>query len=74
VLADLSGQSWTAVADEEFVARGAALQAAAITNRTTVGAQLEVWPAPAGQVVEPSPAAAAGPEVRSAYAQLRDRS
>jgi len=70
VLADLSGQPWTAVADEEFVARGAALQAAAITNRTTVAAQLEVWPAPAGHVVEPGPAAAAGPAVRAAYAQL----
>jgi xylulokinase len=75
VLADLSGQSWTAVADEEFVARGAALQAAAITNRTTVGAQLEAWPAPAGQVVEPSSATKYGAEasaaVRVAYAQLR---
>jgi xylulokinase len=73
VLADLSGQSWTAVADEEFVARGAALQAAAIANGATVTAQLNTWPTPGGKPVEPGPAAVVGPEVRTAYAQLRDR-
>ncbi len=74
VLADLSGQSWTAVADEEFVARGAALQAAAIANGAPVTAQLDTWPTPGGELVEPGPAAVVGPEVRTAYAQLRDRS
>lgn len=74
VLADLSGRSWTVLADEEFVARGAALQAAAVATGTTVADQLTAWPAPPGHVVGPGPAAAAGPQVRAAYAQLRDRS
>jgi len=73
LLADLSGSTWNVLSDEEFVARGAALQAAAVVNGCSVEAQLSEWPLAAGSFVEPTAAASMSGEIRSAYRAVRDR-
>ena len=71
VLADLTGEVWEVVADEEFVARGAALQAAAIVSGCRVEDQLGRWARPDGRPV--TPLRTDGDEVRARYRALRDR-
>jgi xylulokinase len=76
VLADLTGRSWLAVQDDETVARGAAVQAAALVRDEPVEAVAAAWGRPDAVWVEPDsssdrPGRAA---VRTAYASLRDRS
>ena len=74
VLADLTGAAWLAVTDEETVARGAAVQAAAVWQSSTVDEVVAAWGRPEHLTVEPGPDADAAAAVRAAYADLRDRS
>ena len=73
VLADLTGRPWLAVQDDEMVARGAALQAAAVAAGTTVDQVASAWGRPGSMWVEPGPGSGDAWGVRSAYAQVRDR-
>jgi xylulokinase len=72
ILADLSGRPVVVPQGEEHVAAGACLQAAAVAMGSSVAAVTEAWRTGAGEVVEPGPSASAAPEVRAAYAALRD--
>ncbi len=74
VLADLTGREWLAVTGDETVARGAAIQATAVLEGSTVDEVAEQWGRPRATAVQPGDGAAAAPTVRGAYASLRDRS
>jgi xylulokinase len=82
VLADLTGRPWLAVTDEETVARGAAIQAAAVLHGSTVDEVVAEWGRPPSTVVVPGDGAGGGAggradaaaTVRDAYTRLRDRS
>jgi xylulokinase len=73
VLADLTDRPWLALQDDETVARGAAVQAAAVLDGTTVDVVARAWGRPPALWVEPGPAAEGAQGVRTAYATLRDR-
>jgi len=73
VLADLTQRDWLAVDDEETVARGAAVQAAAVLAGTAVDDIAASWGRPPTRVVEPSTPATAAAVVRARYRELRDR-
>jgi len=75
VLADLTGRPWLAVQDDETVARGAAIQAAAVVLDEPVDDVAGAWGRPEALWVEPGPGSTAADRaaVRSAYAGLRDR-
>jgi xylulokinase len=70
VLADLTGRTVWAVTDEELVARGAAIQAAAVLLSTTVRDIANEWPPVASVPVDPS-AGVDGAQVRAAYTAAR---
>ena len=72
VLADLTGQPVVVPRGEEHVAAGACVQAAAVAAGSSVASVAEAWGLGAGDLVEPGPGATAAPEVRAAYAVLRD--
>ncbi len=72
VLADLTDRTWLAVTGDETVARGAAVQAAAVWHGTTVESVAGQWGRPDHLTVTPGPAAHRADEVRAAYAALRD--
>jgi hypothetical protein len=61
------------VQDDETVARGAAVQAAAVATGTTVDQVASAWGRPGSVWVEPGPSTGDSWGVRSAYAQVRDR-
>lgn len=73
VLADLTARPWLAVQDDETVARGAAVQAAAVATGATVDQVASAWGRPGSVWVEPGPSPGDGRGVRSAYAEVRDR-
>ena len=74
VLADLTGRPWLAIEDDETVARGAAVQAAAVLHQVPIEQVSWSWGRPLGMWVEPSTAAErTGASVRAAYAAVRDR-
>jgi xylulokinase len=68
VVADLTGRPVVIPDDDELVARGAALQAAAVLEGTTVDAVLAAWGPGERTVVEPTPGVD-GAAVRERYAQ-----
>jgi len=72
VLADLTGLAVHVPADDELVARGACVQAAAALHQTPASEILEAWPTPAPSITEPSPGSAdRAATVRGAYAAAR---
>jgi xylulokinase len=72
VLADLSGRPVLVPHAEEQVATGACVQAAAVVSGADPHEIADRWGLGAGDIVEPGPAASAAPDVRAAYAHLRD--
>ncbi len=72
VVADLLGRPVHVPADDELVARGAALQAAAVLGGHSLGEVADAWSAGGGAVVEPDPTVD-GAAVRAAYAAVADR-
>ena len=74
VLADLTGRDWLAVTGDETVARGAAIQAAAVLHGVGVDEVAGRWGRPRTTTTTPGEGAAAAATVRGAYARLRDRS
>jgi xylulokinase len=72
VLADLSGRAVLVPHDEEQVATGACVQAAAMASGAEPADVADNWNLDAGELVEPGPAAEAATDVRAAYAALRD--
>jgi hypothetical protein len=59
-------------ANDELVARGAAIQAAAVLTERSVDEVMTSWGAPEGFTVEPRPGAD-GAAVRAAYAAAEGR-
>jgi xylulokinase len=74
VLADLSGRAVLVPADDEQVAAGACVQAAAVVSGDEPADVADRWKLGAGDVVEPSPGSSAADDVRGAYATLREAS
>jgi xylulokinase len=72
VLADLSGREVVVPEGREQVAAGACVQAAAAVMGTEPSEIADAWGLGTGQIVAPGPGAAGSPEVRAAYAALRD--
>ena len=72
VLADLSGRAVLVPHDDEQVATGACVQAAAVLTGNDPSDVADRWKLGDGDVVEPGPGATAADEVRSAYASVRD--
>ncbi|MGH9068683.1 MAG: xylulokinase [Acidimicrobiales bacterium] len=73
VLADLSGREVMVPEDQEMVARGACLQAAAVAGGVSVHDILGTWPRPRETGVEPSPGVDAT-GIRERYKEAADRS
>jgi len=73
VVADLTGRPVTAITADELVARGAAIQAAAVLHGLKCDDVATAWQLEGGTVVEPSPGVDAA-AVREAYATAADRS
>jgi xylulokinase len=73
VLADLAGRPVTVPHEDEVVATGACVQAAAVLHRRAPAGVAAAWGLGAGTLVEPSAGAAAAAEVRAAYGAVRDR-
>ena len=71
VLADLTGRSIEVASEEELVARGAAIQAAAVLTGTNPMTVAESWIPVATHRVEPDTAADIS-EIRGRYAAVRD--
>jgi xylulokinase len=67
VVADLLGHPVVIPETDELVARGAAVQAAAVLGGTTVDDVAATWGAPRGRTVEPDPSTD-GSAIRAAYA------
>ncbi len=74
VLADLTGREWLAITDDETVARGAAAQAAAILDGSTIDEVTARWGRPEATPTTPGDGASGADRVRRAYDELRDRS
>jgi xylulokinase len=72
VLADLSGRAVLVPRNDEQVATGACVQAAAVVTGSDPSDVADRWKLGDGDVVDPGPAATAAAEVRSAYASVRD--
>jgi xylulokinase len=72
VLADLSGRAVLVPHDQEQVATGACVQAAAMASGAEPADVADNWSLDAGELVEPGPAAGAAADVRAAYAAVRD--
>jgi xylulokinase len=72
VLADLSGRVVTVPLEEELVAAGACVQAAATLTGADPVELVTAWGLDKGIEVEPGPGAARAGEVRAAYAAVRD--
>jgi xylulokinase len=71
VLADLSGRPVLVPADDEQVAAGACVQAAAVANAADPADIADCWRLGDGDTTEPGPGAAAAADVRAAYAEVR---
>ena len=74
VLADLSGRAVLVPHDDEQVAAGACVQAAAVANGEEPADVADRWRLGDGDVVEPGPGAGAAADVRGAYTTLREAS
>jgi xylulokinase len=72
VLADLSGRVVLVPRDQEQVATGACVQAAALAGGAEPADVADNWNLDAGELVDPGPGARAAADVRAAYAALRD--
>ncbi len=72
VLADLSGRPVLVPHDQEQVATGACVQAAAMASGAEPADVADNWSLDAGELVEPGPGAGSAADVRAAYAALRD--
>ena len=72
VVADLTGHAVVVPADDELVACGAAVQAAAVLHGCTFDALATAWGLGAGTVVEPD-ATVDRAAIRDAYTQARAR-
>jgi xylulokinase len=72
VLADLAGRAVQVPAEQEHVATGACVQAAAVLHHRPPEEVSTAWELAAGDLVKPGPAASAAADVRAAYAALRD--
>ena len=72
MLADLSGRAVLVPHDDEQVATGACVQAAAVLTGSDPADVADRWKLGDGDVVEPGPGATAAAEVRGAYASVRD--
>jgi xylulokinase len=72
VLADLSGRTVLVPRNDEQVATGACVQAAALATDAEPADVAGDWQLDAGDLVEPGAGATAAAEIRSAYAALRD--
>jgi xylulokinase len=73
VVADLSGQTVEVHGDEEQVAKGACVQAAAALHGTSPTAIAAAWKQPPSAEIEPNPEVDRD-AIRAAYAALRDAS
>jgi xylulokinase len=72
VVADLAGREVVVPHDDEQVAAGACVQAAAVLTGTEPTDVAHAWNLGAGEVVEPGPGTTAAADVRAAYVALRD--
>jgi xylulokinase len=72
VLADLSDRPVLVPRDDQQVAAGACVQAAAVATGGDPNDVADEWRLGEGDVVEPGPGATAAAEVRGAYATLRE--
>jgi xylulokinase len=72
VVADLTGRPVTAITSDELVARGAAIQAAAVLHGVRCEEVAAAWRLDGGTIVEPSAAVDAG-AIREAYATAAAR-
>ncbi len=72
VLADLAGRPVLVPHGVEHVAAGACVQAAAVLTGSEPADVADRWGLGEGSTTEPGPASAAAPEIRAAYAALRD--
>ena len=72
VVADLTGRTVVVPREDELVACGAALQAAAVLHGVGFDELAEAWGLGAGEVIEPDPAVD-GAAIRAAYATAADR-
>ena len=72
MLADLSGRAVLVPHDDEQVAAGACVQAAAVASGGEPADVADRWRLGDGDVVEPGPGATAAADVRGAYATLRE--
>jgi xylulokinase len=74
VVADLAGRDVVIPHDDEQVAAGACVQAAAVATGAAPADVADAWHLGAGAVVEPGPGATTAADVRAAFARLRDGS
>ncbi len=72
VLADLSGRAVLVPRNDEQVATGACVQAAALATGAAPADVADDWRLDDGDFVEPGAEASAAADVRAAYATLRD--
>ncbi len=72
IVADLAQREVTLVEDHELVALGACVQAAARATGAPIAGVQAAWGLGTGRAVEPSADTDAAPEVRAAYAAVRD--
>jgi xylulokinase len=72
VLADLSGRAVLVPRNDEQVATGACVQAAALVTGAEAADVADDWDLDEGDLVEPGPGISAAADVRAAYAALRD--
>jgi xylulokinase len=72
VLADLSGRAVLVPRGEEQVASGACVQAAAVATGAEPADVADRWLLGEGELVEPGQGSGAAPDVRAAYAKVRD--
>jgi xylulokinase len=72
VLADLSGRAVLVPRNDEQVAIGACVQAAALVTGAEAADVADEWDLDEGDLVEPGPGVSAAADVRAAYAALRD--
>ena len=72
VLADLSGRAVLVPGNDEQVATGACVQAAALATGAEAADVADDWRLDEGDLVEPGPGAVTAADVRAAYAALRD--
>ena len=68
VVADVTGRPVVIPASDELVARGAAIQAAAVLSGTTIDAVVEAWGHGPATVVDPTPGVD-GAALRQAFAE-----